>query len=88
MNRGRRVVSIVGATGLVGSEIARLLYKRKFPLKELRLFSSGRNPETETTLGGRRYEIGRFAPWDAVESDICFPAWGVVDVVSGATLKA
>ncbi len=76
MTRGRRAVSIIGATGLVGSEIARLLHKRKFPLSELLLFSSGRTPERETTLGGRRYEIGRFGPVDVFRSDICFLAAG------------
>ncbi|MFH1312946.1 MAG: aspartate-semialdehyde dehydrogenase [Candidatus Eisenbacteria bacterium] len=76
MTRGRRVVSIVGATGLVGSEIARLLCKRKFPLSELLLFSSGRNPERETTLGGRSCDIHRFRPGAAEGSDICFLAAG------------
>ncbi len=34
------VVAIVGATGLVGLELQRLLKAREFPLKDLRLFSS------------------------------------------------
>jgi aspartate-semialdehyde dehydrogenase len=76
VTRGRRVVSIIGATGLVGSEIARLLYKREFPLTELLLFSSGRNPERETMLGGRPCEIRPFRVGALRGSDFCFLAAG------------
>jgi aspartate-semialdehyde dehydrogenase len=76
VSRGRRVVSIVGATGLVGSEIARILHKRRFPLSELLLFSSGRNPERETTVAGRRSEIRPFRMGATCGSDFCFLAAG------------
>lgn len=35
-------VGVVGATGMVGRELVALLVKRRFPIKELRPFSSGR----------------------------------------------
>ena len=37
------VVAVVGATGAVGVEFMELLEKRKFPLKQLRLFASSRS---------------------------------------------
>lgn len=76
MSRGRRVVSIVGATGLVGSEVARLLHTREFPLDDLLLFSSGRHPEREATIGGRRHAIRPFRLDAAKRSQICFLAAG------------
>jgi aspartate-semialdehyde dehydrogenase len=76
VRRGRRVVAIVGATGLVGSEIARQLFLRRFPLADLLLFSSGRTPETETTVGGVRYGIRPFSLEETQRSDICFLAAG------------
>jgi aspartate-semialdehyde dehydrogenase len=76
VKRGRRVVSVVGATGLVGSEITRVLFLRKFPLHRIRLFSSGRNSETEATVLGNTLPIRPFS-LDAVRgSDITFLAAG------------
>jgi aspartate-semialdehyde dehydrogenase len=46
------VVSIVGATGLVGTEIARILELRRFPARRLVLFSSGRKPERRVQVSG------------------------------------
>jgi aspartate-semialdehyde dehydrogenase len=76
VRRGRRVVCIVGATGLVGSEIARVLVARRFPLSELRLFASGRNPETAVDIGGARLPILPFRLDRTAGSDICFLAAG------------
>jgi aspartate-semialdehyde dehydrogenase len=76
VKRGRRVVSVVGATGLVGSEITRVLFLRKFPLDRLHLFSSGRSPETQAAVPGTAIPIRRFSV-DAVRgSDIVFLAAG------------
>lgn len=71
-----RRVSIVGATGLVGSEMARTLVRRGFPIKELRLFSSGRTRESETTVGGRSFPVVPFALEALGEPGICFLAAG------------
>jgi aspartate-semialdehyde dehydrogenase len=73
---GRRVVSVVGATGLVGSEIARILFLRKFPLRRLNLFSSGRSPETEATVLGNKLPIRPFSMSGVRGSDITFLAAG------------
>jgi len=76
VTRGRRVVSIVGATGLVGSEIARVLLARRFPLSDLRLFASGRNPERSVEIGGRRLPVRPFRVDEVAGSDVCFLAAG------------
>lgn len=36
-------VAVVGATGLVGNEMVSILEERRFPVRELRLFASGRS---------------------------------------------
>jgi aspartate-semialdehyde dehydrogenase len=76
VSRGRRVVSIIGATGLVGSEIARVLTARRFPLSELRLFASGRHAERTAGMGGREVPIRPFRLREVAGSDICFLAAG------------
>lgn len=40
------VVGVVGATGMVGRELVSLLERRRFPVGELRPFSSGRTPSS------------------------------------------
>jgi aspartate-semialdehyde dehydrogenase len=74
--RGRRAVSVVGATGLVGSEITRILFQRKFPISCLNLFSSGKSSETETTVFGETVYIRPFREGAARGSDIVFLAAG------------
>lgn len=76
MKRGRRVVSVVGATGLVGSEITRILFLRKFPLKRLNLFSSGKNSETEARVPGIVIPIRPYSLGAVRDSDIVFLAAG------------
>jgi len=74
--RGSQIVSVVGATGLVGSEIARLLLLRGFPMSGLILFASGKNPEQKVCLAGREISVRPFA-LDALRgTDICFLAAG------------
>jgi aspartate-semialdehyde dehydrogenase len=76
VSRGRRVVSIIGATGLVGSEIARILFARRFPFSELRLFASGRHPDTSADTAGRTFPIRPFSLDEVTGSDVCFLAAG------------
>jgi aspartate-semialdehyde dehydrogenase len=47
------VVGVVGATGMVGRELVSLLDRRRFPVGELRPFSSGRR-KSWVTFRGRR----------------------------------
>jgi aspartate-semialdehyde dehydrogenase len=46
------VVAIVGATGAVGVELIRCLERRRFPLRELRLFASARSAGKSLQFGG------------------------------------
>lgn len=46
-------IAIVGATGMVGRELLSLLEKRKFPAKEVRLFSSSRSLGSSISFKGR-----------------------------------
>jgi aspartate-semialdehyde dehydrogenase len=46
------VVAVVGATGAVGVELIRCLEQRKFPVSELRLFSSARSAGTKMAFRG------------------------------------
>jgi aspartate-semialdehyde dehydrogenase len=42
MSRSHPTVAVVGATGAVGTELIACLEQRRFPLRQLRLFASGR----------------------------------------------
>jgi aspartate-semialdehyde dehydrogenase len=55
-------VAIVGATGLVGRTLLRLLHERRFPVRELRLFASERSAGTVLEWCGERLRVERFAP--------------------------
>jgi aspartate-semialdehyde dehydrogenase len=46
-------VGVVGATGLVGTEMLRLLDERAFPVDELRAYASPRSEGRTLTFGGR-----------------------------------
>lgn len=76
MKRGRWVVSVVGATGLVGSEITRILFLRKFPFRRVNLFSSGRRTETEADVLGNKLPIRPVSMDRLCGSDVTFLAAG------------
>jgi len=52
-------VTVVGATGLVGQELVKLLY---FPLAELRVVASRRSAGKALTLGQRQVYVGEARP--------------------------
>ncbi|MFZ1947475.1 MAG: Asd/ArgC dimerization domain-containing protein, partial [bacterium] len=54
------VVSVVGATGLVGTEIARILELRGFPARRLVLYSSGRKAERKVQVSGEDQPVHPF----------------------------
>ena len=51
------VVAIVGATGAVGVELIECLERRKFPLKELRLFASARSAGKTLPFRGKQLPV-------------------------------
>jgi len=74
-------VSIVGATGLVGSEVARILALRRFPVARLALFSSGRKAELEVEVSGETHPVRAFSlealgAADGGRRCVCFLAAG------------
>jgi aspartate-semialdehyde dehydrogenase len=88
------VVAVVGATGVVGKTMIKILSEREFPVSELRLLASGRSAGTTVTVDGRTLTVGEATP-DAFEGvDIAlFSAGGDVSrrlapeaAVRGATV--
>jgi aspartate-semialdehyde dehydrogenase len=52
-------VAVVGATGAVGLEMVRMLEKRKFPVKQLRLFASQRSAGKKLKYNGKLIKVER-----------------------------
>jgi aspartate-semialdehyde dehydrogenase len=75
-------VGIVGATGLVGSMILRLLEERGFPLGSLRLFASARSAGSTLAFKGQSIVVEDAASADYTGLDIVFFSAG------GSTSKA
>mgnify|MGYP000030776996 CR=1 FL=1 len=65
-------VTVVGATGLVGQELVKLLYQRQFPLAELRVLASRRSAGKALTLGQRQVYVGEARPTSFQEAHLVF----------------
>jgi aspartate-semialdehyde dehydrogenase len=50
-------VAVVGATGVVGREMVKILEERKFPVKELFLFASERSEGEEIEFNGEKVKV-------------------------------
>lgn len=50
-------VAVLGATGLVGREMVKILEERDFPLKELKLFASERSAGKKITFKGQKITV-------------------------------
>jgi aspartate-semialdehyde dehydrogenase len=59
-------VAVVGATGVVGQTMVRVLQEHRFPFAELRLLASGRSAGTAVTIDGKEHVV-REAVGDAFE---------------------
>ncbi len=87
-------LGVIGATGLVGGEMLRILEERRFPLDELRAFASPRSEGRRLPFGGgevvcRILEPGCFDGLDLVAVDVDDPLsveWAPVAVAAGATV--
>ncbi len=85
-------VGVVGATGLVGSEMLRLLEERAFPISELRAYASARSLGRTLPFGGGDVECqvlrdGCFDGLDLVVIDVDDPLaleWAPRAVAAGA----
>jgi aspartate-semialdehyde dehydrogenase len=65
-------VAVVGATGLVGEAMIKLLQERKFPLSELHPLASERSAGRTVRCQGRQYTVGNLAEFDFSSTDIAF----------------
>lgn len=50
-------IAVVGATGLVGQEMLKILWERKIPLKELYAFASSRSEGTYVEFGNEKIRV-------------------------------
>ena len=61
--KGREpVVAVVGATGLVGQTMLRVLLEREFPAREIRALASARSAQTELHVDGRTFTVDEASP--------------------------
>ncbi len=65
-------VAVVGATGLVGRTILRVLEERRFPVRELRLLASARSAGTRLPFRGEGVEVRELRENSFVDSDVAF----------------
>ena len=65
------IVGVVGATGLVGRILLRVLERRRFPVAQLRPFGSGR-PGSAVSFRGRRLACRAVSPASLLGCDIVF----------------
>jgi len=65
-------VAIVGATGLVGRELIRLLFQRRFPIKSLRLLASPQSIGKKLTVGEQEIEVQETNHNSFTGADIAF----------------
>lgn len=65
-------VAVVGATGMVGQKMVEMLFKRNFPMAELRLLASARSAGTKVNVNGREYVIEEATPSAFTGVDFAF----------------
>ncbi|NMB75801.1 MAG: aspartate-semialdehyde dehydrogenase [Myxococcales bacterium] len=69
-------LGVVGATGEVGREALKILYERKFPYQELRLFASERSAGARVEVAGRPYTVERLSESSFAGLDLALFAAG------------
>jgi len=84
------VVAIVGATGAVGVELLQCLEKRKFPLKELKLFASARSAGKTMEFRGKPLAVQELteASFDGVHIGLFSAGSGTSKKFTPAAVKA
>lgn len=65
-------VAVVGATGMVGEEFLRILAKRTFPLRSLKLIASHRSAGKRLAFGEQILEVEALTPQSFEGCDIAF----------------
>ncbi len=69
-------IAIIGATGLVGQELIKLLNKRKFPLENLELFASEKSRGLNLKFKDKDIEVDTIGATSFEDIDIAFFAAG------------
>jgi aspartate-semialdehyde dehydrogenase len=62
VNSKRLTVAVVGATGVVGGTMIRMLQERRFPIGELRLLASARSAGRSMDVAGNGHIVGEATP--------------------------
>jgi aspartate-semialdehyde dehydrogenase len=65
-------VAIVGAEGLVGQELLRILEERRFPASSIRLYDTDRRPGAEYFFSHQRLEVEEVTPDGFRSVDVAF----------------
>ncbi|MBI1852239.1 MAG: aspartate-semialdehyde dehydrogenase [Planctomycetes bacterium] len=65
-------VAVVGATGAVGAEFLRLVEKKPFPIRSVRLFASERSAGREIDVLGQRVRVENLDGADPTGIDVAF----------------
>jgi aspartate-semialdehyde dehydrogenase len=83
-------VAIVGATGVAGQELLRLLHERNFPMGSLRLFASARSAGKVYAIAGKTYTVEEARPGIFTDIDVAFFAVeaGVTRALAPDAVKA
>jgi aspartate-semialdehyde dehydrogenase len=87
-------VGVIGATGMVGTEMLRILEERSFPVDELRVFASPRSEGRRLPFAGGEVVVSTLAPGcfeglDFAVVDVDEPLseeWSPVAAAAGATV--
>ena len=69
-------VAIVGVTGIVGSEVLKILGERNFPIKDLKLVASSRSEGTKIPFQGDNHIVHEATPDSFDNTDLVFIAAG------------
>jgi aspartate-semialdehyde dehydrogenase len=62
MPRSEPIVAVVGATGLVGKTMLRVLLEREFPAREIRALASARSADRELNVDGSSFAVSEATP--------------------------
>ena len=73
---GHPAVAVVGATGVVGSEVVRILDETGFPIRSLSLYAGARSAGREVSFRGTSQRVARFDAHAVEKDDIVFCAAG------------
>lgn len=69
-------VSVIGATGMVGRELIRILEERQFKFSELKLFASAKSAGLKIECGDEEFVVEELKDANQVDTDIAFFAAG------------